>query len=451
MSSADRSYEARYRRRVGKSLIQYHAENPGAKLQGPTGVTPASVITTLRSAAGPLRVDGAIVDSCCQKPCIFLPVTIPGNFPPDGGSTRAFVIACIDPRYASALEEYLVSILNGATYDLFILAGASLGGNLTGNGFPVCGPSGNTNGKCTIVSNDWQSPLLDHIQVAISLHDVTQLVIVDHLDCGAYKACGCAGSTDANPNLHETQYDKLSSFILNSSFYANGDVDPAPKTLGSVIFTDGVSGLYFDTPTPGDTTTTLRNYSGGSLFTGNFPNTSGAQVLVLGCIDPRFSAVLSDFLVNYKDVQFIYDPFILAGASLGANQSYKNRENGGFPNVRGNDPATTNYPNNLLANNGGGIGYLGRGWGPTFFDHVSVALGLHGIIEVWAFDHLDCGAYKFIKFGNPGDPDVEFAPHTEELVRLQNNISAVHPELNFKGFIIDLDGNITKVVDVCAP
>ena len=82
---------------------------------------------------------------------------------------------------------------------------------------------------------------------------------------------------------------------------------------------------------------------------------------------------------------------------------------------------------------------------------MSVALGLHGIIEVWAFDHLDCGAYKFIKFGNPGDPDVEFAPHTEELVRLQNNISAVHPELNFKGFIIDLDGNITKVVDVCAP
>jgi hypothetical protein len=166
------------------------------------------------------------------------------------------------------------------------------------------------------------------------------------------------------------------------------------------------------------------------------PPSSGAKVLVLGCIDPRFSALLSEFLVEYKEVQFIYDLFILAGSSLGANQSYLT-----YPTVlRTAGVAGAQYPLNLIPQ-------WGVNWGPTFFDHIGIAILLHNITEVWVFDHLDCGAYKRIKFGNAAATDNDIAQHTPELIKLQGYIKQTSPALAYKGFVMDMTGNITKVVD----
>ena len=367
----------------------------------------------------------------------------PGT-PPNNNAATTFVLACIDPRYTAALEEYLLQILPNNTYDLFILAGAAGGGNLTGNS-ANCVTGG---GTCSVVSasNNWQTALLDHIQVAITLHNVTQILAVDHLDCGAYKNCilgSCSPTqSDQTPSYHATQFNALKNVINAASFYPNGA--PAPTVPGSSIFST-ITGLYFDTPTINPNLTTLYSYlATPTAFTEFFPTTSGAKVLVLGCIDPRYSALLSSFLVNYKDVQFIYDLFILAGASLGANQSYNTTA---FPTVRGDNPNTTDYPNNLLANNGAGIGKLGKNWGPTFFDHLAIAILLHQITEVWVFDHLDCGAYKAIKFGDLSLSDLDPSEHIPELIKLQGYISQTQPSLAFKGFIMDTQGNISKVVD----
>ena len=362
-------------------------------------------------------------------------------------ATKVFVLACIDPRYTAALEEYLLQILPNNTYDLFILAGAALGGNLTANG--AC-----SQGVCSVVNTNWQTALLDHIQVAITLHNVTEILVVDHLDCGAYKNCILGtcnpNQSDQTPTDHQTQFDILHDLIVGSNpapgtgspFYANINNNP---TNGGDIFGSNFTGLYFDTPLLNSPNITrLKNYSNQLQTTEYFPQTSGAKVLVLGCIDPRYSALLSSFLVNYKDVQFIYDLFILAGASLGANQSYNTIA---FPTVRGNNPNTTDYPNNLLANNGAGIGQLGINWGPTFFDHLAIAILLHQITEVWVFDHLDCGAYKAIKFGSLSSSDLDPSEHIPELIKLQGYISQTQPSLAFKGFIMDTQGNISKVVD----
>lgn len=397
------------------------------------------------------RIQGAIPNPLPTE----VSVGIPGNAPPtDSAPATAFVLACIDPRFASALEAYLLEELAQAgfyTYDLFILAGASLGGNLTANGTPNGPP--NTNGQCIVVSNtnDWQTTLLDHIQVAISLHNVTNFYVVDHLLCGAFSVCDGAGS-DLVPGPHATQYAALKTTIQAATFFANGTGTP---TLGSVIFpTANWHGLYFDVPVGSQTS--LRNYTGVQQFIEYFPPTSTAKVLVLGCIDPRFNATLTSFLVNYKDVQFIYDLFILAGASLGVNQSYK--LDGSIRKYRTTGDA---YPYNALADDTAGIGNLGRQWGPTFFDHLSIARLLHQITEVWVFDHLDCGAYKFIKLNNgvlsPLPPDNDPNPHITELRKLQTRINTYtsttdylnNPPtiLAFKGFILDLQGTITKVVD----
>ena len=143
---------------------------------------------------------------------------------PNTQPTSTFVLACIDPRFAYALEKYLDQTYaqNGSSYDLFILAGASMGGNLTGNSATSI-PT-NTIPTCAIVSagNNWQVALHNHIQVAITLHNVTEVVIIDHLNCGAYSAC--AGATqnpggDQDRQLHEDEFDDFISFLSLSETF----------------------------------------------------------------------------------------------------------------------------------------------------------------------------------------------------------------------------------------
>lgn len=367
---------------------------------------------------------------------------------PNTNPTSTFVLACIDPRFAYALEQYLDQTYaqNGSSYDLFILAGASMGGNLTGNGAPLP--------NCSIVTatTSWRQTLRDHIQVAITLHNVTQVVIIDHLNCGAYVACASAlvgPPADQDRTLHTTQFDNLKSYINGLNFFAN---TTGTSTSGSTIFTS-INGYYFD-GVEASPTTNLRfisdPLSGTPILSEPKGTNSGAKVLVLGCIDPRYSAVMTSFLNNYQGVQFIYDLFILAGASLGANQSYTAT----FPTPR-TDGNRGDYPNNILANGTAGIGDLGRTWGPTFFDHLRVARLLHTITEVWVFDHLDCGAYKAILFGDLGVSDDLIGPHITEIAKLQSLINQFTPvdglnspyTLSFKGFVIDKAGTIRNVID----
>lgn len=385
------------------------------------------------------------------------PLTTPFSYfsaLPNTQPTSTFVLACIDPRFAYALEQYLDQTYaqNGSSYDLFILAGASMGGNLTGNNVnPI--PT-NTIPTCAIVSsgNNWQQTLLEHIQVAITLHNVTQIAIIDHLNCGAYTACAGAlvgPPADQDPALHLTQFGILQTLIDNTNFYPNSGGAPSP---GYSIFTGGISGYYFD-GVEASGSTNLRfisdPLSGTPILSEPKGTNSGAKVLVLGCIDPRYSAVMTSFLNDYEDVQFIYDLFILAGASIGANQSYTT-----FPTVRASG-AGASYPNNILADGTAGIGNLGQLWGPTFFDHLSVARALHQITEVWVFDHLDCGAYKAILSGDLAASDDLIEPHITEIAKLQSSINTFTPSdglnppysLSFKGFVINKTGTILSVIN----
>jgi len=353
----------------------------------------------------------------------FITPILPGTPIDNSATTKAFVLACIDPRYINALEQYLANTLgvNGFTYDLFILAGASLGGlNTTGS-------------LCGYATANWQQTLLEHIQVARLLHNVTHLLVFDHLDCGAYKLCGAPNNdnTDTQDN-HIAKFNSFKSLIFGSFG------PPITNNIFGYVINDdslGHPGCFYDIQSS-DYLPICQHISGAS----------GARVLVLGCIDPRFSSMLTSFLINYKDVQFSYDLTILAGSSLGANQSYNI---GAFPTGR-TGPTSDAYPTSLIPG-------LGAAWGPTFFDHLSIARALHGITEVWVFDHLDCGAYKRIKFGNVANTDLLIPPHTEELTKLMgyiNTYTSAPDYLNlpatslaFKGFVMDTNGGIAKVVD----
>lgn len=70
------------------------------------------------------------------------------------------------------LTDDIVKYMDGRgmtdKYDHVVLAGASLGA-LTG--------------KFT----EWGKTFRDHLQIAIDLHQIHQVIIMDHRDCGAYK------------------------------------------------------------------------------------------------------------------------------------------------------------------------------------------------------------------------------------------------------------------------
>lgn len=371
---------------------------------------------------------------------------------PNNGPTESLVLSCIDPRFAYATEQYLYDkyTSNGLSYDHFVLAGSALGGNLTA--------TGSGSGQCSVLSanSNWNRTLKDHIQIAITLHNIKKVEILDHLNCGAYGTCllgAPVGATgDQGVTYHRGQYTSLASGLTGTTFFSHDNL--VGNTLGNVIFGSGITGGYFDGYATSPTTT-LIDYGGNSILTELKGTNSGAKVLVLGCIDPRYSSVLSSFLREFKDVQFVYDLFILAGASIGANQSYL--ANG---NVRTQGNVGT-YANNILSDGRAGIGELGRQWGPAFFDHLSVARSLHQISEVWVFDHLDCGAYKAIHYGDLSNPDSSVYPHITEMTKLKTIIDGyttrtgtiVDPlntsaySLGFKGYIIDQDGSIGRYVD----
>ncbi len=81
---------------------------------------------------------------------------------------KAIVITCMDFRLIDDAVRYLDSIGYNNNYDEFILAGATLGYNQT---------------KFTA----WAETLDKHIELAENLHDIKEVIVIDHMQCGAYK------------------------------------------------------------------------------------------------------------------------------------------------------------------------------------------------------------------------------------------------------------------------
>ena len=348
----------------------------------------------------------------CNKNCLpsNFNISIPSGAVANNNSATTLVLACIDPRFISALESYLYKkiISQGFSYDLYILAGASLGGNNANHNFP-----------------NWRTTLDEHINVALALHNIEKIEIYDHKNCGAYIHFN--GGNDSIMG-HEHQLEELRNYIMNTSYLYDPNAAPHQFVAADInTFIISIDGCFNESPVTGQQAG-LCEY---------IPPSSGAKVLVLGCIDPRFQAILTSFLVNYKDVEFIYDLFILAGASLGVNQSYINFNPNSIEHTRGVGN-TMNYPSNQIPQ-------WGDKWGPTFFQHLGIAIQLHNITEVWVFDHLDCGAYKLIKFGSASATDNEIEPHRVELNKLKDKINMYKPKLGYNGYVVDMAGNVKKV------
>ena len=84
------------------------------------------------------------------------------------GHTEVLLLSCMDYRLVDETERYMNRRGLRDKYDHIVLAGASLG-------------------AVTEKYPDWNQTFWDHLGVAIDLHKIHKVMILDHRDCGAYK------------------------------------------------------------------------------------------------------------------------------------------------------------------------------------------------------------------------------------------------------------------------
>ena len=76
------------------------------------------------------------------------------------------LLTCMDSRYPQRILDTMDSLGLRGKYDQLILVGASLG---------------------VVHKDEWQKTFLDQLGFALEHHHVSEVFILDHRDCGAYK------------------------------------------------------------------------------------------------------------------------------------------------------------------------------------------------------------------------------------------------------------------------
>ncbi len=84
------------------------------------------------------------------------------------GGTDALLLSCMDFRLMDDIERYMSARGLRDKYDHIVLAGASLGA--VTDKFPA-----------------WNKTFWEHLDIAIKLHNIHTVMVMDHRDCGAYK------------------------------------------------------------------------------------------------------------------------------------------------------------------------------------------------------------------------------------------------------------------------
>ena len=98
------------------------------------------------------------------------------------------MLTCMDSRYPHRIIQTMDSRGLRGKYDQLILAGASLG---------------------VVHKREWTTTFLDQLAFAIKEHGVTEVMILDHRDCGAYKKLLKPGVGPADPKKEKAAHVRI--------------------------------------------------------------------------------------------------------------------------------------------------------------------------------------------------------------------------------------------------
>ena len=131
------------------------------------------------------------------------------------------VISCMDLRLTDNLVDFLHFDNLENRYDHFILAGTSLCCTEHRNMFKD---------KVHDKYKDWKFALDQHIELAVSLHDIKDVYIIEHEDCGAYKNFLNSEVNMSTPKLekeiHKKFASELAKKIRNTPYPKDKKEDP---------------------------------------------------------------------------------------------------------------------------------------------------------------------------------------------------------------------------------
>lgn len=135
-------------------------------------------------------------------PVIRLPSEQDTSYPPARGPV--LLLSCMDLRVLDEIVQFMDHDGLVNRYDHVILAGASLGAL----------------GACRSSHEHWKKTFYDHLEIAHSLHQIKDVYILEHRDCGAYReflgSDGDFGDDDAEAeaDCHRKYADLLTKGIL---------------------------------------------------------------------------------------------------------------------------------------------------------------------------------------------------------------------------------------------
>lgn len=132
----------------------------------------------------------------------------------DWNISTGFVLECIDYRFIEKNHKFLKDNFKNTFFDHFSLAGSSLGFN--SNKF-------------------WRKTCIDNINLAIKLHNINRIVIIEHSDCKAYNI---------------TYKDVINNDLVNNSDkekeYHIYNIKKCIKILKTIYPKLNFSGFYLD-------------------------------------------------------------------------------------------------------------------------------------------------------------------------------------------------------------
>ena len=129
-------------------------------------------------------------------------------------TAKAMVLSCMDFRFVNDKVNFLNQIGYKDDYSKFVLAGSSLGYNQ--DTFP-----------------EWSKSFDKHVELAKDLHNIDEVIVVDHMDCGAYRILydNPSMSKEEEYKLHQKNLHEFKS-LINKKF-------PSLKVTMLLIHTDG--------------------------------------------------------------------------------------------------------------------------------------------------------------------------------------------------------------------
>lgn len=113
------------------------------------------------------------------------------------GQAEALLLSCMDYRLTDATGRYMAGRGLKSKYDHVVLAGASLG-------------------AVTERYPEWNKTFWDHLALAVELHKIHEVMVLDHRDCGAYRSIlGEDFSQDParETEVHSVQLKRLGALI----------------------------------------------------------------------------------------------------------------------------------------------------------------------------------------------------------------------------------------------